>query len=292
MGSIVWGYNKNFLKTIYVVPSSGGIFLVYNMSMTQTDEQLSAELYDTVVPDWDGELDFYREFAYIARERGQSVLEVACGTGRVTLRLAREGVNIVGTDLDEEMLNVARRKSEGIPNVGWVRCDMRSLDLGRRFGLILIPGHSFQFMCTPEDQVKALENFHRHLTSDGILIVHVNFDSVSWLGDLLGDLGGKSKQVSEVIHPQTRHMIRKSNAWTYEPSTQTAKAITRWEELSKDGPVLRTWENKPKALHVVFPFEMEHLLARTGFREWTVYGDFFKHPLNDSSSDMIWVAKN
>jgi ubiquinone/menaquinone biosynthesis C-methylase UbiE len=54
-------------------------------------------------------MDFYRDLARTARERGQSVLEVACGTGRVTLRLAQESVNIVGADLDEEMLKVARK---------------------------------------------------------------------------------------------------------------------------------------------------------------------------------------
>ncbi|HJS20446.1 MAG TPA: class I SAM-dependent methyltransferase [Anaerolineales bacterium] len=132
--------------------------------MSFSPEQLAAEFYDVSVPDWDGEMDFYRGFAGEIRERGQSVLGVACGTGRVTLQLAREGVNIVGVDIDEEMLTVARRKSEGAANVGWARGDMRSLDLGRTFGLILIPGHSFQFMCTPEDQVKALESFKRPYT--------------------------------------------------------------------------------------------------------------------------------
>ncbi|HEY3476488.1 MAG TPA: class I SAM-dependent methyltransferase [Anaerolineales bacterium] len=95
-----------------------------------TPDQLAAELYDISVPDWQGELDFYHAFASEVRDRGHAkqVLEVACGTGRVTLGLAREGVNIIGADIDEEMLSVARRKSEGIPNVSWVRGDMRTLN--------------------------------------------------------------------------------------------------------------------------------------------------------------------
>ena len=86
----------------------------------KTPEQLAAELYDVSVSDWDGEIDFYRGFVREAKVRGdaQRVLEVACGTGRVTLRLAQESVDIVGTDLDEEMLNMARRKSKGVANVG------------------------------------------------------------------------------------------------------------------------------------------------------------------------------
>lgn len=256
----------------------------------KTANELAAELYDLSVPDWDGEIEFYRGFASEARDRGQTVLEVACGTGRVALRLAREGVSIVGADLDEEMLRVAHRKSEGVPGTGWVRADMRSLDLGQTFGLVIVPGHSFQFMCTPEDQVKALESFKRHLAPGGRLIIHLDHQSMDWLGDLTRDLGGKFELIKEVIHPQTGHSMRKSNAWTYERSTQTATVITRWEEISEAGLIVHTWEREPMALHCAFPFEMEHLLARTGFIERVVYGDFFKNPLNETSPEMVWVA--
>ena len=258
--------------------------------MTPTFEQLTAELYDLSVPDWDGEIDFYREYAMDVRNRGLSVLEVACGTGRVTLRLAHEEVNVVGADRDEEMLKVARQKSEGVSCVGWVRADMRFLDLGQTFGLIILPGHSFQFMCTAEDQVQALESFKRHLAPGGRLIIHLDHQSVDWLGDLTRDLGGQFKPVKEVIHPQTGHLMRKSNAWTYERSTQTARVVTRWEEVGEDGSILQTWEREPMALHCVFPFEMEHLLARTGFTNRVVYGDFFKNPLQEASPEMIWLA--
>ena len=113
--------------------------------MTQSPEQLAAELYDISVPDWDGELDFYRELVREAKARKQSILEVACGTGRVSIRLAEEGVEVVGTDLVTAMLEVACSKSA---KVRWVEGDMRTLDLGETFGLILLPGHSFQFVLT------------------------------------------------------------------------------------------------------------------------------------------------
>jgi hypothetical protein len=149
-------------------------------------------------------------------------------------------------------------------------------------------------MCTPEDQVQALETFKRHLTPDGTLIIHLDHQSVNWLGDLLRDLGGQFEPGGEVNHPHTGHTIRKANAWTYERSTQTATVITRWEEIDASGSVLQTWQREPMPLHCVFRFEMEHLLARTartGFYTRTVYGDFFKNPLDENSSDMIWVAR-
>lgn len=251
-------------------------------------EQLAAELYDLTVPDWDGELDFYREFARQAYARRQPILEVACGTGRVAIRLAAEGCRVVGSDLSEDMLAVAEGKTSA---VRWVQADMRTLDLDQTFGLILVPGHSFQFMLTPEDQVGALETFRRHLAPDGILILHLDHQSVGWLGDLLDELGGKFEPAREVVHPRTGRTIRRFRAWTYEPSTQTATVVSRWEELDRDGSVTKTWTREPVSLHCVFRFEMEHLLARTGFERLAVYGDFFKKELTDKSADMIWVAR-
>ena len=254
-----------------------------------TPEQLAAELYDVSVPDWEGEIDFYRELACEVKQRGGWILEVACGTGRITIRLAQEGVKVVGLDLSAEMLSVAQSKNA---DVRWVQGDMRTFDLNETFDLIIVPAHSFQFMLTPADQVKALITFKQHLTGDGMLVIHLDHQDVDWLGALLGELGGKFEQSQEVIHPRTGHIIRRAHAWTYERSTQTATVISKWEEVNQDGSVLETWIRKPMPQHCVFPFEMEHLLVRTGFQIQAFYGDFFKNGLTEKSSEMIWVARN
>jgi len=88
--------------------------------MNQPIEDRVAQLYDASVPDWPGEIDFYRELAAEAQSNGGAVLEVACGTGRVAVRLAQDGVSVVGIDLSAAMLDVAREKSVGIRNVRWV----------------------------------------------------------------------------------------------------------------------------------------------------------------------------
>jgi len=87
--------------------------------MTQTPEQLAAELYDISVPDWGKEINFYRELTRATKACGQSVLEVACGTGRVSVRLAGEGVRVVGMDLDTAVLgwHKARAQNSMMHNV-------------------------------------------------------------------------------------------------------------------------------------------------------------------------------
>ncbi len=168
---------------------------------------------------------------------------------------------------------------------------MRTFDLGETFQLIIMPGHSFQFMLTPEDQLACLANLKRHLASDGTLVIHLDHLSIDWLGDLLTGQGGVFEAGSEHTHPMTGRRYRPTRAWTFAPSTQTATVTTIWEELDGIGTVINRWERLPVPLHCVFHFEMEHLLARAGFEIESVYGDFYCHELTDQSSDMIWVAR-
>ena len=90
--------------------------------------------------------------------------------------LAQEAISIVGMDFSPAMLSAARQKSQGLSNVRWVEGDMQAFELGEHSDLILIPGHSFQFMLTPTDQIACLTCIRQHLTSGGKLVVHVNHD--------------------------------------------------------------------------------------------------------------------
>lgn len=260
--------------------------------MKQTAQELYAQLYDSSVPDWPGEMDFYQALIAQSKPQATAVLEIACGTGRVALRLAQKGANVTGLDLSLDLLAIARGKSVGVPNIRWVQGDMRTFEIGEKFGLIMIPGHSFQFMLTPDDQVACLENIKRHLLENGLLVVHLDHQDVSWLGELVTKKGGISQTRCELTHPITGQKIYRSHLWAFEPSTQTATVTLQWEALGADGNILEQWQMEPMSLHCVFRFEMEHLLERVGFTIEAVYGDFFKNELNDESSEMIWMVRN
>ncbi len=253
---------------------------------------LEALFYDERVADWPGEIDFYQELAAEAKVKGQAVLEIACGTGRVAARLAKSDAHVTGMDLSSEMLDIARQKTTGLFNARWVEGNMRSFELDERYGLVIIPGHSFLFMLTPADQVACLECIRRHLLPGGVLVVHLDHQDLDWLGEI----GGPKSRVFEVsprtqTHPQSGNPVRLSYAWTYERATQTATYLQMMEELGPGGEVLNRWKFEPKVMHCVFRFEMEHLLALAGYEILALYGDFYKHELDNASSEMIWVAK-
>ena len=107
-----------------------------------------------------GEADFLMRF------RPASVLDAGCGTGRVARELARRGVDVVGVDLDEEMLATARRKAPDLP---WHSADLVSVELRRTFSAILAAGNVITLL-TPGTENAVIANLARHLEPGGVLI--------------------------------------------------------------------------------------------------------------------------
>ncbi len=107
-----------------------------------------------------GEAHFVRAFS------PASVLDAGCGTGRVGRELARHGIEVVGVDLDDEMLMTARAKS---PGVRWIQGDVAAIDLGRKFEAVLLAGNVINFVA-PEDRRRAVQNLARHVRPGGLLI--------------------------------------------------------------------------------------------------------------------------
>ena len=258
--------------------------------MGQLVSAQEVQYYDLAVQNWPGEIDFYRAMADKVKAQGGSVLEIGCGTGRVALRLAEEGSRIMGLDFSPAMLSAAGQKSQGMSNVRWVEGDMQDFMLGERFDLILIPGHSFQFMLTVADQLACLDCIRGHINSGGKLVVHLNHDDLSWLSELEQGKGTEYKLAGEYRLISTGGFVRQWTAWSYESCTQTASAETKWEIFSEDGTLKELHVCPKKDLHCFFRFEMEHLLARAGFEAEALYGDFFRQDFQNESPDMIWVA--
>lgn len=265
------------------------------MNQNISAQQFYAETYDVCMTDWSGEIDFYREVvSEEVKSKGGIVLDVACGTGRIGLRLAKEGTFVIGLDRSPEMLAIARQKSISMDCISWVEADMRAFELGKLFDLVVIPSHSFQNLNTADDQVACIECIWRHLKPGGLLAVHLdhmNDESMKWLGEISGEEKGVFEDNEPFQHPHTGLLIRTTSAWSYQPASQTATKQTIWEEIDTNGKPRRRWESGEVHLHCVFPFEMEHSLKRAGFEVEHVYGDFDKQELQDESPHMIWLAR-
>lgn len=138
--------------------------------------RVTASLYDldqrNITKD---DISFYLEYASKLHE---SILELACGTGRVTIPLANEGYNIWGIDLSKEMLGQLKVKMKNLQKEAKQRihithADMTNFELGRVFSLIIIPFRSFQSLTSEEQQKACLHTIYRHLSEDGHFIINV-----------------------------------------------------------------------------------------------------------------------
>lgn len=107
-----------------------------------------------------GEADFVMGLA------PRSVLDAGCGTGRIARELARRGVEIVGVDLDGDMLSTARRKA---PELEWHHADLAAIELGRVFDVVLLAGNVMIFL-TPGTEGAVVANLERHLAPGGAFI--------------------------------------------------------------------------------------------------------------------------
>ena len=132
-----------------------------------------AEVYDSVYAYVTEDIPFYLDEA---RSAGGSVLEFGCGTGRVAIPIAQEGIEIVGLDSSPAMLDLARRKAEKAPGARGLRlveADMRDCSLDEVFDLVIIPFRGFLSLLSVEDQVRTLANVRTHLAPGGKLAFNV-----------------------------------------------------------------------------------------------------------------------
>lgn len=96
----------------------------------------------------------------------RSILDGGCGTGRIALELARRGFDVVGVDVDPNMLGVARRKA---PRMAWVEADLANLQLERTFDVALLAGNVMIFVGQGNEQ-PVVRTVASHLREGGLLI--------------------------------------------------------------------------------------------------------------------------
>jgi SAM-dependent methyltransferase len=111
------------------------------------------------------DLPLWRE---LARREGSPVLDVGAGTGRVALDLARRGHEVVALDRDAVLLEALAERGAGL-SVTTVVADARDFDLGRRFGLIIVPMQTIQLLGGPQGRARFLGRARDHLAPGGLL---------------------------------------------------------------------------------------------------------------------------
>lgn len=226
--------------------------------------------------------DAERFWADRARETGGPILELGCGTGRVTLPLAREGFDITGIDLAPSMLERAREKAaaEDVA-VEWVEGDIRSFDIGRRFDLIFLPGNTVCHLLDRESLEHCLACIRAHLTPTGHFVVTVFVPDPS----KLLDASTQREPYAEYDDPDGRGRVVVTCDYRYERDTQV-KRITTYHRL----PGVNKEVMGKLEMRMFFPQELDALLEYNGFEIVHKWGGLDERPFDASSEFQVVVC--
>jgi SAM-dependent methyltransferase len=228
------------------------------------------ELYDALLPAT-AHIAYYQD---LARKASGEVLELACGTGQLTIPIARAGLSTAGLDMSAPMLTVARqRAADANVSVDFAQSDMRNFDLTRKFALIFIGRNSLLHLHSTEDLLSALAAIRRHLAPGGIFAFDIFNPNVR----LLARPAGQRFPTFEK-ETQSFGKVSVEDTSEYDPATQIGHH--RWY-VSVPG--------KPDAwvlnldLRNIFPQELPLLLAAGGFQLNSRVGDLHGPPFDSTS---------
>ena len=188
-----------------------------------------ARYYDLDVADERDDIDMYLA---LASASDGPVLELACGTGRVCIPLARAGHRVTGVDRDPHMLERARGAWEVLTthetadevHLELVRGDITSIRLGRRFDLVLLAFNSLLLFAGDGERTSALDTMRHHLTPDGRAVLDIWQPSA----DDLELYDGRVIHDWTKLDPETGDQVTKSTIATYDAPRRRATIRTRY----------------------------------------------------------------
>ena len=133
--------------------------------------------YDRLTNDVDYEatVDFYMQILSREGLRPRTAVDLACGTGSVTILLAERGIRVTGVDLSEDMLTAAMDKAMDMENPPLFVCQpLQELHLPRGVDLAVCALDSLDYITDPADCAQAIRRVYRVLNPGGIFIFDVN----------------------------------------------------------------------------------------------------------------------
>lgn len=237
-----------------------------------------AHYYD-LVNDFDDDVEFFIEYAL---EKGGKTLELACGTGRLTIPLAKGGVDITGIDISDEMLSLAKEKAfkEGL-NIDFQKQNIIDFELGEKFNFIFCVHSSFSHVDGFDNVNAFFANVLKHLADDGIFVLQV------FNPDFFFFTRNPNEQfpLKTFEDPFTKNIVSLEESSFYDDETQIHYIKWHFHQEGKEEQVV-SWTHR-----VYYPQELEYILMFCGFEIVDKFGDFDESDFENDSDTQILVLR-
>lgn len=228
-----------------------------------------AEYYDEIFPLKEAQKTFLHD--YLKEEALTSVLDIGCGTGTLALELSQQGVQVLGVDLSEEMIEIARKKAQAIGSTAsFSLADMRDLSsIKERFDGIVCLGNTLAHVSGEIELKQVLTQFREKGTR--LILQTVNYDRIL------------AKQVKELPLVKTERLIFYR---FYTPRPDGNLDFAMKIEFPNTGQSVY-------GVNLLFPIKCDILkkaLLETGWRVSGLWGNFEKEPWTEDSPATVLSA--
>jgi SAM-dependent methyltransferase len=251
------------------------------------------EQYDREHLGEDEDIGFYRSLCQ--RLAPRKVLELGCGTGRITVPLAELGFEVAGLDSQPEMLDKAEERrlqsrAEIRERLEFIEGDMRTWSRRSDFDLILIPCSSISHLLSLEGQLAVWKTSHQNLRIGGRFLVEITMPNMASFADSFSVPPRSPIEIdidSENESDGTRLIRRKTTR--YESHEQLAHIRFLYEKYQFGRGVETSIDDF--ASHVFFPREVQLLFLHTGFQVEETLGDYHGRPLKADSPLIVMIGR-
>ncbi len=238
-----------------------------------------AQIYDSLMhPDINYEkyADYIENLFDMHDINPDLVCDLACGTGNITIPLAKRGYNMTGVDISYDMLNIAREKSTGL-DILYLNQSIQSLDLYGSMGAFLCMIDGFNYILSPKGLENALKRIKTcFLDTDGILIFDVS--SRYKLQNIIGNNTFIHSDKNIFYSWRNRYIENKNlSDMMLDFFVKDDTGYKRFEERH----LQRAWSEN----------ELKILLKRAGFTEINTYGYMSFNSPDDNAERIVFTAR-
>ncbi len=263
----------------------GGLDIVETGSREHYED---AALYDYEYRRRRADVTFYRELARRRLGGPGRILELGCGSGRVTVPLARDGHQVVALDRSRPMLDRLRSRIAALPaavasRITPVEADLRAFDVpGDRFPLVIAAFNVLEHLYTRGEVDACLRRARAHLAPGGVFAFDVQLPDLAWL------VRDPSKRWARTrfTDPTTKRAMLYSTNHDYDPVSQIVLIRLYYDPVDGGpGRVVQLSQRK------FFPAELEALVSHAGMGVVERFGDFSFGPLGPTSESQVLVCR-
>jgi SAM-dependent methyltransferase len=238
---------------------------------------IAPDLLDLVDTGSPGDVDFYCQYA---RHAGGPVLVLMCGTGRVAIPIARQGLPVIGLDGDTASIDLAKRKAmqAGVTRAMFVRGESTDFVSDTKHPLVLIPGGRLQQLLTLEEQRACLSAARHALQIGGKLVLDLP----------LLDPGSVAPQQPQMRRDGDRSALLRRHG-RIDAARQITEELISCQWLAQDGSVEREQYAAVNSRYAT-PGELTLLLEVCGFQT-VCFGGFDRQPLLPGAQRLVIEAE-